>query len=89
LASRAHPDRYDAQGANAHYRQALALAEPRAMRPLVARCHLSVGKLSRRQGRHREAQGHFITAATMCRQMDMQFWLERAKEEMRESRTTL
>jgi hypothetical protein len=69
----------------ANYHQALALAEPRAMRPLVARCHLSVGKLSRRQGRNQEAQGHLITAATMCRQMDIRFWLERAKEEMRES----
>ena len=35
-----HPDRFDAQSGEAHYREALALAEPRGMRPLVAHCHL-------------------------------------------------
>jgi hypothetical protein len=31
-----HPDQFDAESGEAHYRQALALAEPRGMRPLVA-----------------------------------------------------
>ena len=62
-----HPDRFDAESGEAHYRQALALAEPRGMRPLVARCHLGLGKLSRHTGKRREAQEHLTTAATMCR----------------------
>jgi hypothetical protein len=31
-----HPDRFDAESGDAFYRQALALAEPRGMRPLIA-----------------------------------------------------
>ena len=46
-----HPDRFDAERGEAHYRQALALAEPRGMRPLVAHCHLGLGKLYRRTGK--------------------------------------
>ena len=45
-----HPDRFDAESGEAHYRQALALAEPRGMRPLVAHCHLGLGKLYRCTG---------------------------------------
>src|SRR5262249_32119119 len=41
-------DRFDAERSEAHYRGALALAEPRGMRPLVAACHLGLGKLYRR-----------------------------------------
>src|SRR5262249_51627158 len=37
-----------AEDAEGYYRQALALAEPRGMHPLVAHCHLGVGKLRRR-----------------------------------------
>jgi hypothetical protein len=37
----AHPDRVDADTAEAHYHQALALAEALGLRPLAARCHLN------------------------------------------------
>jgi hypothetical protein len=40
-----HPDRFDAESGEADYRRALALAGPRGMRPLVAHCHLGLGKL--------------------------------------------
>ena len=33
-----------------HYRQALALAEELGMRPLIAHCHVGLGKLYRRTG---------------------------------------
>ena len=78
-----HPDRFDAQSGEAHYREALALAEPRSMRPLVAHCHLGLGKLFRRTGKQQETDQHITTATTMYREMDMQFWLERAVWEMR------
>ena len=52
-----HPDRFDAESGEAHYRQALALAEPRGMRPLVAHCHLGLGKLYRRTGKQDAGPG--------------------------------
>ena len=74
-----HPDRFDAESGDAHYRKALALAEPRGMRPLVAHCHLGLGKLYRRTGKRQEAQEHLTTAATMYDEMDMRYWLERRR----------
>jgi predicted ATPase/class 3 adenylate cyclase len=76
-----HPDRFDAERGEGHYRQALALAQPRGMRPLVAHCHLGLGKLCQRMGRRREAQEHFTTAMTMYREMNMAFWLEQTEAE--------
>jgi hypothetical protein len=80
----AHPDRFDAKRGESHYRQALAQAEPRGMRPIVAHCHLGLGKLSRRTGQREQAQEHLATATTMYREMDMRFWLEKAEAELRE-----
>ena len=54
------------------------------MRPLVAHCHLGLGKLYRVTGKQEQAMEHFTTATTMYRDMDMQFWLEQAEAEMRE-----
>ena len=73
-----HPDRFDAESGLAHYRRALALAEPRGMRPLVAHCHLGLGRLYQRTGTRAQAHEHLMTATTMYREMDMQFWLEQA-----------
>jgi tetratricopeptide (TPR) repeat protein len=78
-----HRDRFDAECGEAHYRNALALAEPRGMRPLVAHCHLGLGKLYRRTGDHQQAQEHLTIATTMYREMAMRFWLEQAEGEMR------
>ena len=75
----AHPDRFDAESGEAHYRQALALAEARGMRPLVAHCHLGLGALYRRAGKREEAREYLTTAATMFGEMDMRFWLEQAE----------
>ena len=73
-----------AESADAYYRKALALAEPRGMRPLLAHCHLGLGKLSRRTGKREQAHEHLATAATMYREMDMLFWLEKAETETKE-----
>jgi tetratricopeptide (TPR) repeat protein len=78
-----HPDRLDAESGEVHYREALALAEPRGMRPLVAHCHLGLGKLYRRTGKREQAHEHLTTATTMYREMDMRFWLEQAEAELR------
>ena len=71
--------------AERHYRQALALAEELGMRPLVAHCHLGLGKLHRRSGEREQADEHLTTATTMYREMDMRFWLEKAELDMSES----
>ena len=67
----AHPDRFDAERGEAHYRAALALAEPRGMRPLVARCYVGLGRLYRRTGSGDEAQQHLALATAMFREMGM------------------
>jgi class 3 adenylate cyclase/tetratricopeptide (TPR) repeat protein len=79
-----HPDRFDAERGEAHYRKALALAEPRGMRPLVAHCHLGLGKLYRRTGEHGQAREHLTNATAIYREMDMTYWLEQAEAEIKE-----
>jgi class 3 adenylate cyclase/tetratricopeptide (TPR) repeat protein len=74
-----HPDRFDAESGETHYRNALELAEPRGMRPLVAHCHLGLGQLYRRTGDQPKAEEHLTTATTMYRGMGMGFWLEKAE----------
>jgi len=73
-----HSNSFDAGSGEAHYRQALALAEPRGMRPVVAHCHLGLSKLYQRVGKQEQADEHFTTATTLYREMDMPFWLEQA-----------
>ena len=48
------------------------------MRPLVAHCHLGLGTLYRRTGDQANAHEHLTTAATMYREMGMNFWLAQA-----------
>ncbi len=73
----------DVATAEAAYQRALALAEVLRMRPLVAHCHLGLGKLYRRTGKREQAQEHLTTATTMYREMDMRFWLEQAESEIK------
>ena len=74
-----HGDRPDIVAVVSHYQRALALAEPRGMRPLVAHCHFGLGKLYLRTGEREQAQEHLSTATTMYREMDMRFYLEQAE----------
>jgi class 3 adenylate cyclase/tetratricopeptide (TPR) repeat protein len=74
-------------GAAAALERTATLAEECGCRPLLARCHLSLGKLYRHTGEHGKAQEHLTTATTMYREMDMRFWLEQAEGEMRELET--
>ena len=55
------------------------LAGELGMRPLVAHCHLGLGKLYRRTGERERAREHLSTATTMYREMDMRFWLDQAE----------
>jgi tetratricopeptide (TPR) repeat protein len=70
------------------YREAQVLAGDLGMRPLVAHCHLGLGKLSRRTGKREQAQEHLATATTMYREMGMTYWLEKTEAEMSDPRKT-
>jgi class 3 adenylate cyclase/tetratricopeptide (TPR) repeat protein len=80
----AYKDLPDVGEAEDHYRQALALAEELGMRPLIAHCHVGLGKLYRRIGKREQAEQHLTTATTMMREMDMGLWLEKAEAELKE-----
>ena len=77
IASR--PDPPEVETAEGHYRHALALANELSMRPLVAHCHLGLGKLYQGTEKRQQAQEHLTIATTMFREMDMRFWLEKAE----------
>lgn len=77
-----HSSRFDGEKGQAHYRGALALAQPRAMNPLAASCHLGLGSLYRRKRVHSKAIEHLRTAAAMFGEMDMEFWHDRVDEEL-------
>jgi tetratricopeptide (TPR) repeat protein len=78
-----HADRPDAAEAEAHYGAAMTLGSELGMRPLVAHCHLGLGKLYRRTGDQAKAHEHLATATMMYREMDMSYWLEKAEAEIR------
>ena len=69
----------EAEQAEAHYRQALALAEELGMRPLQAHCHLGLGTLYSRVGREPQARAALSTAIALYRVMEMTFWLPQAE----------
>jgi tetratricopeptide (TPR) repeat protein len=75
-----HPQRFDPERGEAYYRQALVLADAHGMRPLVAHCHLGLGRLHRRAG-GAGAGEHLAAAMGLYRAMAMAYWAERAEEE--------
>jgi tetratricopeptide (TPR) repeat protein len=77
-----HPQPPETALATNYYHRALALAEPRGMRPLVAHCHLGLGTLYRRTDKYRQAEEHLTTATAMYREMGMTYWLEKSEAEM-------
>ena len=72
-------DQRGAQQAGDAYRQALTFATELGMRPLVAHCHLGLGKLHAKRGESEKAREHLAIATTLFREMDMWFWLEQAE----------
>jgi len=65
--------------AEAHYHQALTLAEELGMRPLQAHCHRGLGTLYAMLGQHEQARVALSTAIELYRSMDMTFWLPQAE----------
>jgi tetratricopeptide (TPR) repeat protein len=75
----AHADPPDVAQAEAHYQQALALAEALGRPPLQAHCHHGLGRLYHQTGRGEEARVALSTAINLYRAMDMTFWLPQAE----------
>ncbi len=59
IAARRHPP--DVEKAEVDYREALTLAHELGMRPLVAHCHLGLGKLFRLAGKREQATEHLAS----------------------------
>jgi hypothetical protein len=69
----------DVTSAEAHYQQALALAEGLGMRPLQAHCHLGLGTLYVTTDQREQARMELSAAIALYRAMDMTFWLPQAE----------
>jgi predicted ATPase/class 3 adenylate cyclase len=65
--------------AEAHYQQALALAEALGMRPLQAHCHHGLGTLYGKTGQMEQARTELSAAIALYRAMDITFWLPQAE----------
>jgi tetratricopeptide (TPR) repeat protein len=81
----AHADPPGAAQGEAHYQQALALAEELGMRPLVAHCHLGLGTLFMKVGRPELAHAELSAAIDLYRAMEMTFWLPQAEAALAEA----
>jgi len=77
IAARREPPECDQAGD--YYRQALTLAEELGMRPLMAHCHLGLGKLYATVGRRAEARAVLAAVIELYRAMEMTFWLPQAE----------
>jgi len=65
--------------AEAHYQQALALAEELGMRPLQAHCHRGLGRLYHQTGRAEPARVALAAGIGLYRAMGMTLWLPQAE----------
>jgi tetratricopeptide (TPR) repeat protein len=70
--------------AERHFRDGLALAQACAARPLVAACHLGLGRLFQGTGARPSAAEHLGRAVDLYREMEMPFWLAKAEAAFRE-----
>jgi tetratricopeptide (TPR) repeat protein len=77
MAARRDPS--EVEQAEAHYQQALALAEELGMRPLAAHCHHGLGTLYAKTSQREQARTELSTAIDLYRAMDMTFWLPQAE----------
>ncbi len=62
-----------------YYRQAMAFAEERGMRPLQAHCPLGLGTLYAKVSQREDAHTELAAAIDLYRAMEMTFWLPQAE----------
>jgi class 3 adenylate cyclase/tetratricopeptide (TPR) repeat protein len=65
------------------YGEAAALARDIGLRPLLARCHLGLGRLHQIAGRRELACEEFVAAVGMFKEMGMQSRLQQAESELK------
>src|SRR5262249_45020162 len=75
----AQHDPPNVEQAEAHYQQALAIADALGMRPLQAHCHRGLGTLYAATGQREQARTELSTAMELYRAMEMTFWLPQAE----------
>ena len=75
-----HPDRLNVERAERHYHDALALGERHAMRPLLAHCHLGLGRLYTAAGMTSLARNHVERATRAYGDLALPFCFERRLE---------
>ncbi len=69
----------DSDLAERHFRTAMRLASELGMRPLVAHCHLGLGRLYQRSGPVAKASAQITTALSQFRRMNAPFWAQQAE----------
>ena len=74
-----HREPPEVEPAEAHYRQALTLAEELGMRPLQAHCHRGLGTLYAKTGQAQQARAAQTAAIDLYCSMDMTLWLPQAE----------
>jgi tetratricopeptide (TPR) repeat protein len=77
IAARREPP--ESEQAEAHYQQALSLAEDLGMQPLQAHGHRGLGTLYATTGQREQARAELDAAIKLYRAMDMTFWLPQAE----------
>jgi ATP/maltotriose-dependent transcriptional regulator MalT len=68
--------------AELRFREAIALAGPRDMRPLLAHCRLGLGEVARQRGDAVAAREAVAAALVEYRAMAMPYWIARAETEL-------
>jgi tetratricopeptide (TPR) repeat protein len=79
----AGPDGVAVEVAERAYRESMSLARELAMRPLIAHCHVGLGRLYRRAGRPEAARAELEAGLALLRSMGMTFWAGPAEAELR------
>jgi tetratricopeptide (TPR) repeat protein len=62
-----------------YYQHALTLAQELGMRPLMAHCHLGLGRLALKRGRREQTRSEIGAAIDLYHAMQMRFWLPQAE----------
>jgi hypothetical protein len=74
-----YEQRCEPVAAEAHYRQALALANELKMRPLAAHCQFGIGSVYVAQGVTDKAREEYAAAGAQFRDMKMTHWQNRVE----------
>jgi hypothetical protein len=72
------------RNAERSFRAANIIGDELKMRPLMAHCHVGLGKLYQRSGDLRLAKMHLGTGVSMMREMELGIWFKRAEAELKE-----